>query len=252
MPLSVTKGFLLAAGLGTRLKPLTNSVPKCLVPVDGKPMLSIWLDLCQKLGLRDVLINTHHLAAQVEAWAADQVDKPVRICLVYEPELLGSAGTIASNWGFVEGEEDFFIFYADNLVHMDFDGMIGFHQSHTSPLTVALFHSSRPSNCGIALLDEDNRITGFEEKPACPKSDLANGGIYLARRGIRQFLPMPGYADFAIDVLPRLVGEMRGFVTNGRILDVGTPENYDQALREWPAITRNASETRHPYEPVHD
>jgi mannose-1-phosphate guanylyltransferase len=216
-------------------------MPKCLVPVGGKPVLGIWLDLCQELGLREVLINTHHLADQVEAWAASQADNPVRIRLVYERELLGSAGTIVANWNFVEGEEDFFIFYADNLVHMDFNGMLGFHQSHTGLLTVALFHSSHPWNCGIALLDEHNRITGFEEKPACPKSDLANGGIYIARRGIHQFLPTPGYADFAIDVFPRLIGEMRGFVIDGRILDVGTPENYDQALREWPAINREAA-----------
>ncbi len=237
-PRNISRGFLLAAGLGTRLKPLTDGTPKCLVPVGGKPLLSIWLDRCQELGLSEVLINTHHLPGQVEAWAARRVHSRVQIRLVHEKQLLGSAGTIAANWDFVKAEEDFFIFYADNLVHMNFDAMTVFHQSHDEALTVALFHSRRPWNCGIAILDEQNRVSAFEEKPAKPKSDLANAGVYLARRGIRRFLPARGYADLAKDVLPHLLGEMRGFPIEGFVLDVGTPENYQEALREWPTLSR--------------
>jgi mannose-1-phosphate guanylyltransferase len=235
---SISKAFLLAAGLGTRLKPLTDLIPKCLVPVDGEPMLSIWLSLCERVGLREVLINTHHLPDQIEDWAGRQAQKPTKIRLAHEPELLGTAGTVAANRSFVEDEDDFFVFYADNLVSTDFDALTAFHCSHDAPLTVALFHSPRPWSCGIALVDDRNRITGFEEKPARPKSDLANAGVYVARRGLFRFLPPQGFADFATDVFPRLVGEMRGFVIEGCVLDVGTAQNYQEALREWPLVSR--------------
>lgn len=237
----ISKAFLLAGGLGTRLKPLTDRVPKCLVPVNGQPMLSIWLGICEQLGIRDVLINTHHLAGQVEAWAARQTQSPIQIRLVYEAELLGSAGTVAANMDFVRDGDDFFVFYADNLVRTDFEALRIFHQSHDSPLTVALFHSSRPWNCGVASLDEDNRITGFEEKPAQPKSNLANAGVYVGRRELCRFLPARGFADFATDVFPQLIGKMRGFVMSGHVLDVGTPKNYEEALREWPLIAQTST-----------
>jgi mannose-1-phosphate guanylyltransferase len=246
---SITKAFLLAGGLGTRLKPLTDRVPKCLVPVNGAPMLSIWLGICEELGIREVLINTHHLADQVEAWAARQVTSPIRIHLVHEPELLGSAGTVAANMDFVKDEDDFFVFYADNLVHTDFDALKVFHQSHNSPLTVALFHTPRPWNCGIASLDSHSRITCFEEKPAHPQSDLANAGVYVGRRQLYRFLPRQGFADFATDIFPQLIGEMRGFVISGDVLDVGTPENYEETLREWPLLTGKPVKDKRPTAP---
>ena len=233
----ISKAFLLAAGLGTRLKPLTDRIPKCLVPIDGEPMLSIWLRLSEELGIREVLINTHCLADQVEAWAARQAHSPVRIRLVYEPELLGTAGTVAANLDFLRDGEEFFVFYADNLVHVDFGAIGSFHQSHDGPLTVALYHSPYPWTSGVALVDDCNRITGFEEKPARPKSDLANAGVYIARQELFRYLPPQGYADFAEDIFPRLLGRMRGFVIDGRVLDVGTPEHYQEAQREWPVIS---------------
>lgn len=238
MSQSISKAFLLAAGVGTRLKPLTDRIPKCLVPVDGEPVLSIWLSLCEQLGLREVLINTHHLADQVKAWASRQVGGAVRIRLAYEPELLGSAGTVAANLDFVGDQDDFFVFYADNLVRADFDALLRFHRSHDGPLTVALFHTLSPSNSGIARLDASGHITNFEEKPAHPQSDLANAGVYIARRELGRFLPARGFADFALDVFPRLAGEMRGFVIEGNVLDVGTPESYQETLREWPRFRR--------------
>jgi len=233
----ISRAFLLAAGVGTRLKPLTDRIPKCLVPVNGEPMLSIWIQLCEELGIREVLINTHHLANQVEAWAARQVHSPVRIRLVYEAKLLGTAGTVAANRDFLGDDEEFFVFQADTLVHVDFYPIRSFHQSHTGPLTVALFHSPCPWTSGVALVDGRNRITDFEEKPAHPKSDLANAGVYIARQELLRYLPARGYADFAEDIFPRLVGEMRGFVIDGQIFDVGTPEHYEEAEREWPLIS---------------
>ena len=234
---SFVKSFLLAAGLGTRLRPLTDKVPKCLVPIHGKPLLSIWLGICERLGIEEVLINTHHLADQVRAWARAQKTR-VAINLVHEEVLLGSAGTVAANRDFVGEDEDFFVFYADNLVHADLNVLKSIHLRHNGVLTIGLFRTPTPQSCGIVTLDASGRITSFEEKPAQPKSDLANAGIYIARQGVFDFLPRQGLADFGKDVMPRLVGNIWGCPLDGYLLDVGTPENYGKALEEWPTVSR--------------
>jgi mannose-1-phosphate guanylyltransferase len=231
------KAFLLAAGLGTRLRPLTDEVPKCLVPIHGKPLLGIWLDICERLGIEEVLINTHHLADQVRAWARAQKTR-VTINLVHEEVLRGSAGTVAANQDFVRGEGDFFIFYADNLVHVPLNVLKSFHLRHTGVLTIGLFRTLKPESCGIVALDPSGRITSFEEKPAQPKSNLANAGIYIARQGVFDYLPREGFADFGKSVMPKLVGNMWGCLLEGYLLDVGTPENYRKALEEWPTVSR--------------
>src|SRR5690349_17666261 len=106
------KAFLLAAGLGTRLRPITDTLPKCLVPVNGRPLLSYWMDLLEEYGVTDVLINLHYLPDPVRRFA-DEYTGGVKIHLMMEEELLGSAGTLHANRDFVEGEEQFFILYAD-------------------------------------------------------------------------------------------------------------------------------------------
>lgn len=232
-----SKAFLLAAGLGTRLRPLTQTVPKCLVPVDGKPLLRIWLDICEGLGVRDVLINTHHLAEEVRAWAKRERTS-VRIQLSHEPELLGSAGTVSANRDFIEGEDDFFVFYADNLVHGDLEALKLFHQRHSGVLTLALFRSPNPQACGVVTLDESGCVTSFEEKPSRPRSNLANAGLYVARRRILDYVPRSGFADFGKDILPGLVGRMWGTILDGYLLDVGTPQSYQKAQVEWPRVSR--------------
>jgi mannose-1-phosphate guanylyltransferase len=121
------KAFLLAAGLGTRLRPITDSTPKCLLPVGGRPMLDIWLDALAKAGVSDVLLNAHHLADQVEEHVAARVGAPT-VHLVVEPELLGSAGTLRANRDFVIGEDMFLAINADNLTDFDLGVLIDAHR----------------------------------------------------------------------------------------------------------------------------
>ncbi len=231
------KAYVLAAGLGTRLKPLTERIPKCLVPINGKPLLSIWLEISEALGISEVLINTHHLAEQVRDWAADERSS-VRIRLVHEEVLLGSARTLSANSGFIGKDENFYIFYADNLVSTDLKMLESFHAGHSGVLTMGLFCSPRPQDCGIVTLENDGRISSFEEKPEHPRSNFANAGIFLARRKLFDYLPASGFADLSKSVLPKLVGEMWGQILSGYLLDIGTPENYQRAVVEWPAVAR--------------
>jgi mannose-1-phosphate guanylyltransferase len=112
------KAFLLAAGEGTRLRPLTDSIPKCLVPIRQKPLLEIWLQLCARSGIREVLINLHSHADAVRSFVAGR-DFGVQIRLFEEPRLLGSAGTIAANRAWVQPDPYFWVFYADVLTNMN-------------------------------------------------------------------------------------------------------------------------------------
>ncbi|MDP2647329.1 MAG: nucleotidyltransferase family protein [Desulfobacterales bacterium] len=236
------KAVLLAAGLGTRLKPLTDRIPKCLIPIQGKPLLEIWIDLLEKHRFREVLINTHHHAAQVEEFIARKKKRAaIKITLFNEPELLGSGGTLLANKAFVCDEKDFLIAYSDNLTNMDLDKFIDFHRlciHKGAILTMGLFHAQDPRACGIAVLDKGQRIVKFTEKPETPESDLANGGIYMATGKIFNFFPEAnspkGIIDLGKHVLPALCGKMYGYKVTAYLRDIGTLESYRKALEEWP------------------
>ncbi len=238
------KAFLLAAGKGTRLRPLTDRLPKCLIPVHGRPLLAVWLELLACHGIDEVLINTHHLAEQVEDYLAGvRKDSPLAIYTVYEPELKGSAGTLWANRAFVAGEDDFIIAYADNLTDLDLSKMIDFHHRFRSMggvLTMGLIHAPDPRACGIVTLDGDHRITRFEEKPSHPQSNLANGGVYIASAQIFGELERVAgnrekVKDLGHHLLPRLEGKMFGYrVAPAFLMDIGTPLAYQKALQRWP------------------
>lgn len=230
------KAYLLAAGLGTRLKPLTDSVPKCLVPIAGEPLLGIWLALCARHGITEVLLNLHHLPQAVRAFVA-AYRGPVRIRLFEEPELLGSAGTVAATRDFVAGEDEFFILYADNLTDVDLGAMRAAHRARGAEFTIGLTPTDRPREKGILTLDDAGLVTDFTEKPAEPRSNLANAGVYLAGPALLALLPVtpPRPFDFGFDVLPRLVGRMHGHAIGEYLLDIGSHEALARAAREWPA-----------------
>ena len=226
---------MLAAGYGTRLRPLTDRIPKCLVPIGGKPLLEWWLELLQQHGVTQVLVNTHYLAEQVRGFiqAYNARHTGVSVTEFYEPELLGSGGTVWANRAFVAGENKFYICYADNLTDMDLTALRAVHAQSGAPLTMALFRSPRPKACGIAQMDATGRIVKFEEKPAQPRGNLANAGVYVAGQGLFDCFPEQAFLDLGKDVLPRLVGRMAGWETADYLIDIGTPENYEKAKREW-------------------
>jgi mannose-1-phosphate guanylyltransferase len=201
------------------------------MPIGGVPILGIWLETCRRHGIDEVLINTHHLAAQVEDYVR-AVDFGVTVHTVFEPELRGSAGTVRSNWDFVRDEDCFFIVYTDNLSNADLTGMERFHRSHSGVLTMGVFTTDDPKSCGIATVDGTRCVTAFVEKPANPESNLANGGIYVAGNELYGYLPQRVPADFGFEVLPHLPGRMYAFEV-GSVIDIGTPRNYLRAEAEW-------------------
>lgn len=229
------KGFLLAAGDGTRLRPLTNSIPKCLVPIQGRPMLTWWLEWCAAYGINEILINIHAHAESVTEFLT-AYDGPVKVTMTRETELLGSAGTLHVNRSFVEGEPEFAILYGDVLTNCRFDRMLGFHRRVGAPVTVGAYHVTNPTHCGILTVDAQSRILEFEEKPAQPKSDMAFSGLLIAGPALMQVVPSRLPSDIGFDVLPLLIGKLYAFTIEDFVLDIGTLEKYERAQQEWPGI----------------
>jgi D,D-heptose 1,7-bisphosphate phosphatase len=235
-----TRALLLAAGLGTRLRPITDTVPKCLVPIDGTPLLDIWVNCLIEAGITEARINTHALANAVSVHI-DRVNAATRLDLVqsYEPVLLGSAGTITANADLAERADEVVIIYADNLSDIDLRPLLSFHRQHGDPLTMVLFHAPNPCACGIAETDFESRVVSFVEKPRQPASNLANAGIYvLSAAAYREIAEMRLF-DIGFDVLPKFVGRMRGWVWGGYYLDIGTHEALDRARGESSTVFRN-------------
>jgi mannose-1-phosphate guanylyltransferase len=226
------KAFLLAAGLGTRLRPITDTTPKCLIDVGGRPMLDIWLDALAKAGVQEVLVNTHHQANLVASHVADRMPPPV-VRLSHEPVLLGSAGTLLVNRDFVANDDMFLAVNADNLTDFDLQVLIDAHRAAATIATLSVFHAPRPAECGIVEV-ADGRVVDFVEKPEMPPSDLANAGMYAFHPRVLDEIPEPLPRDIGFDVLPRLVGRARVVeLGDCYFLDVGTPAALKRARDEW-------------------
>jgi mannose-1-phosphate guanylyltransferase len=232
------KAFILAAGNGTRLRPLTNSIPKCLLPIQGVPLLEIWLNNCKAAGITDVLVNAHAHAETVKQFAATQ-KSGVTVNVVEEPRLLGSAGTLAQNRAFVGGEEAFLVLYGDVLTNVDLRGMLAFHRQKNLSATLGIYPVPDPTRCGVVSMDENSVIQEFVEKPERPVSDLAFSGVMIGGQEIFDFLPDRRPADIGFDVLPKMAGKMAGYRISEYLIDIGTLENYQAAQRSWPGLARS-------------
>jgi mannose-1-phosphate guanylyltransferase len=227
------KAFILAAGHGTRLRPLTDSIPKCLVPIRGIPMLQIWLDLCRRAGIKEIFVNLH-AHADVVRKALYRHTNGLKVLLSEEQVLLGSAGTLLANRDWVASEPEFWVLYADVLTNLDLTTMLSFHQSRRPAATIGLYQVSDPSRCGVAVFDQDSIVREFVEKPARPQSNWAFSGVLIATSELLNSIPQHSPADLGFDVLPRLVGRMLAYPISDYLVDIGTLENYQAAQRSWP------------------
>jgi mannose-1-phosphate guanylyltransferase len=228
------KAFLLAAGIGSRMRPITDSVPKCMVTIDDRPLLDIWLDAFDSAGVGEVLVNLHHLPDVVRAHLASRTGGPA-VRAVFEPQLLGSAGTLAAHRDWVRGEELFLACNADNLTDFDLRDLIDAHRRAGAIATLTAFHSPAPSTGGVLELDDAGTVVAFTEKPDNPASDLVNAGMYAFSPDVLDEITGPPPADIGYHLLPLLAGRARAVPVEGYFRDIGTPQAYRLAREEWPA-----------------
>ena len=225
------RAILLAAGFGTRLRPVTDHVPKALVPVDGRPLLEYWLEALFRSGCDRVLINTHYLADQVHATIA-QSRFADRIDTVREEQLLGTAGTIRANAAFCQ-DEPCLIAHADNLCICDFEAFRNAHDNRPagSVLTMMTFDAPDPSQCGIVELDDTGLLTAFHEKVPDPPGGRANAAVYIAEPKVIDAIAIlqTRKPDISRDVIPRFLGQISTWHNDRYHMDIGTLQTYGLA-----------------------
>lgn len=230
------KAFLLAGGLGTRLRPLTDTSPKCLLPIRGTPLLQLWFALCRTYGIAELLINLHSHGGVVRKFIEEN-NGGLRVALFEEPELRGSAGTILANRQWVRNEQVFWIFYADVLTTTNLATMLDFHRSRGQLATIGVYQVPDPSRCGIVQLDESGVVCDFVEKPKTPVGNLAFSGLMVSTPALLDYIPNKIPADLGFHVLPNLVGKMAAYTINDYLIDVGTLETYKTAQATWPGFS---------------
>jgi len=222
------RAILLSAGFGTRLKPMTNNIPKCLVPIKDQPLLDIWLEQLDAAGIGPFLINTHYLSGIVNKYISSSryADS---IYTIYESELLGTAGTLLKNIGFYENDDGMLI-HADNYCLANFNEFISAHQRRPANclMTMMTFKTATPSSCGIVELDENNIVVGFYEKVESPPGNLANGAIYILSAELLNLVKTEHASakEFSTEILPHYLGRIYTYHTDKTFMDIGTPEAY--------------------------
>ncbi len=200
-----TTAMVLAAGTGTRLQPLTLAVPKCMVVVAGKPILAHVVERLRAYGVRDIIMNVHHLPRTIVDYFGDGRPWGVSIRYSMEAMLLGTAGAVAKVRKYLTSP--FFVWYGDNLSTCKLDRFSEFHQRRGGLATIALFQREDPTSSGIAELDGHDRITRFLEKPAPDQvfSRWINTGIYLLQPEALDSVPPGAPSDFGRDVFPAML-----------------------------------------------
>jgi mannose-1-phosphate guanylyltransferase len=222
------KAILLAAGFGSRLKPLTDYIPKCLLPVGGVPILAHWVNILSKLGIREILINTHYHHALVHDYFIVNEFKNVNIKFSYEPILLGTAGTLIKNEKFID--EDTILIHADNFCTSDLKKLIDDHKNRQKEciMTMLTFETDYPEQCGIVKFNNQNVIINFYEKVKDANGNIANAAIYIITRELIDSILMhnTNCTDFSNEIIPFYLKKIFLSHSNGKIIDIGTMQNF--------------------------
>lgn len=200
-----TKAMLLAAGYGERLRPLTESLPKCMVPIEGRPLLEYTVGWLRRLGVEDVIVNLHHAGERIVQTFGDGRAWGIHMTYSKEAEILGTAGGVRHAASFFSGP--FFVWYADNLGTVRLDRMWDLHTAHSATATVALHRREDTSQSGVAQIDDDGRILRFVEKPSpgTEPSRWVSAGVMILEERVIDFIPPGDAPDLGRDILPQLL-----------------------------------------------
>ena len=174
------KALLLCAGFGTRLRPITNKIPKCLVKVNETTILENWLNKLENAGFSEVLINTHYLHNKVSDYLLSRKKSKIKIEVTYEEKLLGTAGTLIKNQEFFR-DSKIALIHSDNMTNFKIRELIkaDAYRPDNCLLTMLTFTTDTPESCGIVVCDHNNILREFYEKNLDPPSNIANAAIYV-------------------------------------------------------------------------
>ncbi len=222
------KAIVLAGGFGTRLKPLTERMPKPLLPVAGRPCIDYVLRSLREAGFREIIVTTSYMSDRVMKKIGDGLDYDSSILYSFEATPAGTAGAVKRVADFIE--DTFTVASGDVLADVDIRELFEFHRQKSAVATMALTRVKDPSQFGIVELDGDQRVVRFLEKPSPEDtfSNLVNAGIYVLEPEVIDVIPERKMYDFSKDVFPRLLKkglEVYGQELNGLWMDIGNPKD---------------------------
>lgn len=230
------RALLLAGGFGTRLRPITDTLPKCLVPVHGRPLLDYWFDLLLFGAMERVLVNTSYLPEQVRAHVAASRWRD-RIDLVHEDSLLGTGGTVLANRDWF-GAGAFLVAHADNLTDSDLAALARAHAARPAgcAITMLAYRTDAPKLCGILEVDRAGIVRQFHEKSPDPPGNLANAAVYVCEPEVVERIASLGrpVVDLSTEVIPGFLGRIRAVEHHGYHRDIGNPDSLAIAGCEYP------------------
>jgi len=231
---AIKTAVILAGGKGTRMKPLTDEMPKPLIPLQGKPIMQHTIELLKKYGIENIIISLGYKGDKIKEYFGDGSKCGVKIRYVEEETPLGTAGPLKLARKFLTGT--FVLCNADELKNIDLHDMYLFHRENDSMATIALTTVPDPSAYGVAKL-QGGRILEFIEKPKNPPSNLINSGLYILEPEVMDLVP-DGFAMVEKDVFPKIAQMERlyGYSFSGQWFDTGSMERYAIALKEWKGV----------------
>lgn len=233
----IKKAMIMAAGVGSRLDPLTKDLPKPLVPIANRPMMDILFEKLEKVGIKDVIANTHYKAEQIIERYKN--NKNINFSYVHETELSGTAGGVKKCQFFFDQGEDFLILSADGLSNADLLAAINSHKASNAIASMGIKKIDLEDipNFGVVVTDEEGFVKEFQEKPAIKdaKSDCINTGIYIFNYEIFNYIPENTFYDFAKNVFPDLLSKgikINTFNVKEYWSDIGTIDQYAQSTMD--------------------
>ncbi len=227
------QALILAGGEGTRLRPLTSTVPKPVVPLVDRPFVRYMLDWLRQHEITDIIVSCGHMAVGVRNVLGDGSAFGVKLRYVEEPEPLGTGGALKFAESLIDGR--FVMLNGDILTDLDLSAQIAQHERTGASATLALTPVDEPWNYGLVRTHGDGSVTEFVEKPARDQIDTnkISAGAYILEPEIFSMLEAGAPASIERDVFPELVGQgLYGYVAEGYWLDIGTPSRYLQATRK--------------------
>ncbi len=223
------KAVILAGGFGTRLRPLSSTRPKPMIPVLGKPNLQYLLESIERVPeIDEVILSVHYMRGEIREFIDERMgDYPKSIKFVNDPMPLETGGAIKNVEDYVE--DDFLVIYGDVFTDFNFGELIAAHKESGALITVAVTKVYDPERYGVIEVDEEGKVTHFEEKPRRPKTNLVDAGVYVLNRKVLEDIPKNREVYFEREVLPK-------FVASGEVyahkmprenywIDLGTPED---------------------------
>ena len=240
--------LLLAAGFGTRLRPTTNYIPKCMVEIGGRPLLEHWLlqilknDIKNNRKIRKIYINTHHLSDEVKKFVENH-EYNNHIVLIHEEILLGTGGTLLNLCKKINLDE-LLVAHADNFTIFDIDEFIEIHKNRPSNtiMTMMTFKTNEPENCGIVVLDENKVLIEFHEKNKINYGKLANGAVYIfSKDSLNEIIYINKsnkILDISLDIIPKMINRIYTHENTIYHRDIGNNLSLNQARHDFQIVKK--------------